>query len=127
MIGSPPIAYTSEKALLQQSGRIVRIIDYRHEKNLYGDDAGAAIDLPDRRVVARLGADEELRIGLRRRHLRQKLPQHGGCELAAAAAAMGETGQAIGDVDWNVHRFALCNLVGPDAPTGVPEPVSISA
>ncbi len=71
---------------------IVRIVDDRHEEIGCGDDAVVIVEPPHRGVVAGLDPDEELRIRLRRGVPAEKLLQHGGGELTAAAAAMGETG-----------------------------------
>ena len=49
------------------------------------------VDLPDRRVVAGLGADQKLAVGPSSRLARKQLLQDRRRELAAAAAAMRET------------------------------------
>src|SRR5262245_23144416 len=36
---------------------VVRIVDHRHEEISCGDDAGAVVELPDRRIVTRFKSD----------------------------------------------------------------------
>src|SRR5207248_2272133 len=43
---------------------IIGVVDHRHEEIGGGDDAKTIIDLPHRGIIAGLGADEELAIGL---------------------------------------------------------------
>jgi hypothetical protein len=73
--------------------------------NIECDDALVVAQLPDRRVVRRLGADEEAR-EKRRGFPGQELLQDGRGQLAAAATAMGEFRQAKGRPSWGkvVHR-----------------------
>ena len=78
---------------------IMRIVNDRHEKVGGGDDALVVAQLPDRRVVRRLGADEELR-EKRRGFPGQELLQDGRGQLAPAATAMGEFRQAKGRPSW---------------------------
>ena len=76
---------------------VAGIVHHGHEEVGRRDDAGVLVHLPDRGVVSGLGADQKLGEGLRRRHARQQVLQHGRRELASAAAAMGEAGQLHGE------------------------------
>ena len=76
------------------AAEIMGVVDHRHEEIGGRDHAGLVVDLPDGGVVAGLGADEQLLVGTGGRVVGQQLLQHGGCELAAAAAAMRQAGQA---------------------------------
>ena len=53
-----------------------------------------SLSLPDRGVVGGLGADQQLLVERRGRLVGQQLLQDGRGELAAAAAAVGEAGEA---------------------------------
>ena len=96
---------------------IAGVVHNRHEEVGGGDHACLVVDLPDSRVVARLGADEKLRIGHRGRLIGEKLLQHRRRQLAAAAAAVRETGQS--DLG-GAHYFLRC---GPH-PTPINAPIS---
>ncbi|SJM32708.1 hypothetical protein BQ8482_310029 [Mesorhizobium delmotii] len=81
---------------------IIRIVNHGHEKIGGGDDTGVVVKLPHSGVVAGLGADKKLTKGIGLDLVCEKLLKDGGRQLATAAAAMGETGQAK---HWNVGDF----------------------
>ena len=85
-----------EFILRRDPPEVARVVDHRHEEVGGRDHAALGVELPHGRIVAGLGADQELAERSGRRLARQQLLQHGGCELAAAAAAMGEAGQPDG-------------------------------
>ena len=90
------------------AAEVERIVDHRHEEVGGRDDAGLVVEPPHRRVVAGLRADEQIGEGRRRRLLGEQLAQHGGRQLAAAAAAMGESGQAKdGSVQMEISRASM--------------------
>ena len=82
------------------AAEVERVVDHRHEEVGGRDDAGLVVEPPHRRVVAGLRSDQQTGEGRRRRLLGEELAQHGRRQLAAAAAAMGERGQAK---DGSVH------------------------
>jgi hypothetical protein len=75
---------------------VERVVDHRHEEVGGGDQRLLLVQLPDRRVVGGLGPHQQVREGAGRRHALEDVLQHRGRQLAAAAAAMGERGQAHG-------------------------------
>jgi hypothetical protein len=83
---------------------VARIIDNRHEEVGGGDDARFFVDLPDGRIIAGLGADQELPIRLRGRPVGEKILEHRRRQLATAAAAMGQARQSH---DWVIHDRVL--------------------
>ena len=62
----------------------------------------------NRRIVAGLGTDEKLPIGRGRRLIGENLLQDRGCELAAAAAAMGKARE--------LHDRRIHDWISPPAP-----------
>ena len=80
----------------RDAAEIVRIVDDRHEEIGGRDDRLRVVQAIDRRVVARLGADEQIREGARERRLRQDFAQQRWRELAASAAAVRELRQPDG-------------------------------
>jgi hypothetical protein len=81
---------------------IERIIDDRHEEIGGGDDAQVLIHLPHRCIIAGLGADEKLPVGLGGRLAGEELLQDRRGEFAPAAAAMSKTCQPE---QGRVHRI----------------------
>ena len=73
---------------------ITRIIHHWHEEVGRGDNAVLIIDLPDGGIVAGFSANEKLYKGSGCWLTGKKLLQNRRCELASAAAAMREIGQA---------------------------------
>jgi len=69
-----------------------RIVDDRREEVGRGDQGLLVVQPPDRRVIPSLEPDQEVGEGAGLRHAGQDLLQHGGRQLAAAAAAMGQLG-----------------------------------
>jgi hypothetical protein len=69
------------------------IVDHWGEEVGGGDDAGAVVQLPDRRIVGGLVADEKAFEWAGGGLLGEEFAQDGGIELAAAAATMRQTGQ----------------------------------
>ncbi len=94
------------------SAEIAGIVDHRHEEIGGGDDAGLVVHLPDRGVVAGLGADQQGREGRRLRLPGQQLLQNRRGQLAATAAAMGQVGQteSIG-----IHNKTFTIVIAPSA------------
>ena len=98
------------------TAEVERIVDHRHEEVGGRDDAGLVVKPPYRGVVAGLRADQEAGEGRARRLLGQQFAQDGGGQLATAAAAMGERGQAK---DRGVHGglvSAVVNRLSQSAP-----------
>ncbi len=80
------------------ASEIERIVDDRHEEVGRRDERLRIVQAIDGRVVARLGADEQIRKGARERRLRQNFAQQRWRELAASAAAVRKLRQA--DCTW---------------------------
>ena len=81
------------------------IVDHRHEEVSGRDNAGLVVEPPHRRVVAGLRADEQIGEGRRRWLLGEQVAKYAGRQFAAAAAAMGESGQAKdGSVQMEISR-----------------------
>ena len=74
------------------------VVHHGHEEVRGRDHGRLLVDLPDGGIVGRLGAHQKLREHLSHRLAGQKVAQHGGGQLAAAAAAMGQLGQAKGNI-----------------------------
>ena len=90
------------------AAEVERVVDHRHEEVGGRDDAGVVVKPPYRRVVAGLRADEKVGEGSGRRLLGEQLAQHARRQLAAAAAAMGERGQAKdGGVQMEISRASM--------------------
>ena len=73
---------------------VVRIINDRREEISGGDERLAVVQAVDRRIVGGLGADEQLLRQSADRRRSENFSQHRGRDLAAAAAAVAELGQA---------------------------------
>jgi len=69
------------------------VVHHGHEKIRGGNHTGAVVKLPHRGIIARLGADQQLRERLSRRLTAEQLLQNGGGKLAAAAATMRKAGK----------------------------------
>ena len=90
-----------ERVGRSDAAEVEGVVDHRHEEVGGRDDAGLVVEPPYRGVVAGFRADEQIGEGRRRRLVGEQLAQHGGRQFAAAAAAMGERGQAKdGSVHW---------------------------
>ncbi len=73
---------------------VVRIVDDGREEIGGRDDRLLVVETIHRRVVARLDPDEQVLRQPADRRLGEDLGEHGGRDLAAAAAAVGELGKA---------------------------------
>src|SRR6185369_1433733 len=70
------------------------IVDDRREEIGGGDQRLRVVQLVDRRVIRGFGADQQLLRQAPDRRGGEQFGQHGGGDLAAAAAAMAEIGEA---------------------------------
>ena len=70
------------------------VVDERGEEVGAGHERAVGVEPPDGGVVAGLGADQQLRGGRRRRQGAQDVGEQAGGELAGAARAVAELGEA---------------------------------
>src|SRR3979490_645814 len=92
---------------------VVRVIDDRREEISGGDERLAVVQAVDRCIVRGLGADEQLLRQSADRCRSENFSQHRGRDLAAAAAAVAELGQA--DLLWSIHGVRILR-VKPSVP-----------
>ena len=76
--------------------KVEGVIHYGHEEVGGRHQGLGVVQPPDRRVIRAFGPHQQVGEAGRRRHFRQDVLQHSGRDLAAAAAAVGEGGQAHG-------------------------------
>src|SRR5207249_8077799 len=92
---------------------VVRVVDDRREEIGGGDERLAVVQAVDRRIVGGLVADEQLLRQSANRRRSENFSQHGGRDLAAAAAAVAELGQA--NLLGSIHRVRILR-VKPSVP-----------
>src|SRR5882762_4680203 len=93
-IGVPPIAYTSDSALAAAMRPKSNGIDDRHEKIGGRDQRLVLVELIDRGIVGGLHTHQELRERRRGSRTFQQISEQAWCDLAAAATAVGQGGEA---------------------------------
>ena len=91
-----------------------------YDPGKFSDDRLVLVQLVNRRVVGRLDADQQRRWHQRRRRLRENALQHARRDLAAAAAAVRQRGQADGRNLGSVHRGAVEGETGHSSRSGAP-------
>src|SRR5262249_45030469 len=96
------------------AAEVARIVHHGHEEVGGGDDAVLIVDLPDGGVVAGFRPDEELRVGGGRRLSREELLENRWRQLASAAAAVRQIGQAGRSLGGG--HFRLSNEIHRAAP-----------
>ena len=102
-----------DRVRCRDPAEIIGVIHHGHEEIGGGDDARRVVDLPYGGVIAGLGADKKLPEGIGLDLVREKLLQDGRRQLAAAAAAMGEAGQAYDRRFGDVGRKGGCHVNPP--------------
>src|SRR5256886_2290368 len=92
---------------------VVRVVDDRREEIGGGDERLAVVQAVDRGVVGGFRADEQLLRQSSNRRRSENFSQHRGRDLAAAAAAVAELGQA--NLLWSIHGVRILR-VKPSVP-----------
>ena len=110
--GAAHRVHVGERVRGRDPSVVARIVDHRGEEVDGRHQRAPGVELPHRRVVAGLGADQQGLGALRKRQIAQDLRELRGAELAGSTRAVAEEREAhrLGVALGRLQRGAICRL-----------------